>query len=55
MRDIHWLCLDCATMIGGKLKEDHISSWHTGNCDACKKIKEVTAPRDFGLRGLTRK
>jgi len=50
--NVDFICLDCATMIGGKIPEHHMPTWHYDVCPLCKVKKAVTQPRDFRLFGV---
>ncbi len=42
-----WVCSDCATKAGGKLRGDS-ATYHTGDCEVCGITQWVTQPRDYG-------
>jgi hypothetical protein len=45
-----WICAGCAALQGARIPEDHVASWHMGQCDWCGETKSVTEPREFRPR-----
>jgi hypothetical protein len=43
-----WVCFDCATKAGGKLRDPESATYHTGDCEVCGITQWVTQPRDYG-------
>jgi hypothetical protein len=43
-----WVCYDCATKAGGKLRDPESTTVHTGDCEVCGITQWVTQPRDYG-------
>ena len=42
------VCTPCASERGARMPEGHIATYYTGVCGICKKLKDVTEPRDYG-------
>jgi hypothetical protein len=42
-----WCCSDCGNLYG-KYPKGHMSTWHVGKCDICRRSKPITEARDFG-------
>ena len=44
---VQWICAPCAERLDGEMAEDHVATWHYGQCGACGNLVNVTEPRDF--------
>ncbi len=42
-----WCCDRCAGETGNRMPEEHLATYHIGECDICGIMKEVTEPRDY--------
>lgn len=40
------ICRECGLKYGRSVPD--ITTWNPGTCDICKKVTDVTEPRDFG-------
>jgi DNA-directed RNA polymerase subunit RPC12/RpoP len=45
---MNWICAKCGEKHGTRIPE--LTTWHNGRCDYCKQKREVTEPRDFGIK-----
>ena len=44
-----WICRKCGIKYGRGTPENHLSTWHEGQCEVCgEEAVAVTEPRDFG-------
>lgn len=46
-KKIVWICTKCAYENGGVWEDDHVATFHDGECQVCHKVKAVTEPKDF--------
>ena len=51
-RQLRWICAQCAFDAGARWPKDHLATWHTDRCEACREERSVTEPRDFDWRGV---
>ncbi len=51
MPKVAWICDDCVIDLGGAWIDNHVATYHVGECPVCKKSKPITEPRDFAWNG----
>jgi hypothetical protein len=47
IKDIEYICRECAKERGGVWPENHISTWHTHTCENCGEKKSVCHKRNW--------
>ena len=45
--EYEWICMTCASKMGGKMDRWAHTNWHYNECSCCKLKREVTEPKNY--------
>lgn len=47
MKNIYFICAECAEEVGGVWPKDHVATMHEGKCDMCGVLTGLASVADY--------